>query len=121
MTENEDHVNATKISELYNKLDKDKYIVGFTGHFSAGTSSMINTLLDEDILPKSPIPTSGNIVEISSNHDQARIIFHNDTVKTYKQPYNIEAIQAFCKDNQTVKKVELSTVKSLLPQGCSLM
>lgn len=113
--------HATQILDLYKKLDDQRFIVGFTGHFSAGKSSMINALLSEDILPKSPIPTSGNIVEITSDNDAARIIFRDNTVKTFKQPYDIDVIQAFCKDNQTVEKVELSTTKNTLPVGCSLM
>lgn len=46
------------------KSGKKEVTIGFTGHFSAGKSSMINALLGETILPSSPIPTSANIVEI---------------------------------------------------------
>ena len=121
LIEHEDKDNARKILELYQKLEAKRYIIGFTGHFSAGKSSMINALLDEEILPKSPIPTSGNIVEITSDRQEARVIFRDQTVKTYNQPYDINAIQAFCKDNQAVRKVELSTTDRTLPNACSLM
>src|SRR5699024_12698548 len=70
--------NAEKIIELYEKDQKDEFIIGFSGHFSAGKSSMINALLEKEILPKSPIPTSANIVKITSGDGVARIYFHHE-------------------------------------------
>ena len=60
MKQNDDISNAEKIIDLYEKKQKNEFNISFAGHFSAGKSSMINYLLDKDVLPKSPIPTSAN-------------------------------------------------------------
>ncbi|MDI5787954.1 dynamin family protein [Bacillus licheniformis] len=41
--------------------EKEVYIA-LTGHYSAGKSSLLNALLQEEVLPTSPIPTSANLV-----------------------------------------------------------
>src|SRR5690625_6040755 len=82
---------------------------------------MINALMGEDVLPKSPIPTSGNIVEITSGSGDARVFFNDGTSKRYPLPYDIDVIQEYCKDNQQVKKVELSTTNEIVPAGCMIV
>src|SRR5690625_5980290 len=121
MTDLKDEKNANKILDLYEKLTNDKFIVGFTGHFSAGKSSMINALLEKDILAKSPIPTSGNIVEISSGKGFARVLFNDNTSLFYEEPYDVNTIKNYSKDNQTVKKIELSLSEDILPKGCVIV
>src|SRR5690625_2206380 len=121
MAEHGDEKNAYKILELYEKMNENKFIVGFTGHFSAGKSSMIYALLEKNILPKSPIPTSGNIVEITSGKGFARVFFNDDTSVLYEEPYDIELIKEFSKDNEMVKKVELNMSEQLLPEGCVIV
>ena len=121
MVEQNDEKNAHKILELYEKLNHNKYIVSFTGHFSAGKSSMINALLGKDILPKSPIPTSGNIVEITSGGGFARVFFKDDTSLLYEEPYDIDTIKDYSKDNEVVKKIELSTSERILPESCVIV
>ena len=37
----------------------------FVGHFSAGKSTLINLLLEQDILPSSPVPTTSNTAIVS--------------------------------------------------------
>ena len=39
---------------------------------------MINTLMGENILPSSPIPTSANLVKIKSGEDYAKVYFKED-------------------------------------------
>lgn len=45
--------------------------MSFVGHFSAGKSTLINLLLEQDILPSSPVPTTSNtaIVSVSDTED----------------------------------------------------
>jgi len=121
LIDHEDDINAQKIVDIYEKLINDEFSISFTGHFSAGKSSMINALMGEDVLPKSPIPTSGNIVEITSGSGDARVFFNDGTSKRYPLPYDIDVIQEYCKDNQQVKKVELSTTNEIVPAGCMIV
>lgn len=116
MTKHGDEKNASKIIDIYEKFSNHTYRISFTGHFSAGKSSMINALLGQNILPKSPIPTSGNIVEITSGEGFARVFFNDGSTVTYEEPYDIEVVQAFCKDNQSVQKVALNTLENILPE-----
>ena len=46
------------------KLKAGKSVIAFSGHFSAGKSSLINTLCGAQILASGPIPTSANLVMI---------------------------------------------------------
>ncbi|MGM8213692.1 dynamin family protein, partial [Virgibacillus sp. W0430] len=121
LSDNNDHENAFKMLELYEKIQKQELIITFAGHFSAGKSSMINKLLDQEILPKSPIPTSANIVKICSGDEAAKVFFHNDIPIKYSAPYDIEMIKEYCKDKDTIKQIELVTENSFLPEGASLI
>src|SRR5690625_7904140 len=75
MVKANDFANANKIIDLFNKTDNAELNIGFTGHFSAGKSSIINYLLNKNILPSSPIPTSANIVKIKSGDGNVKIYF----------------------------------------------
>src|SRR5690625_1477797 len=120
MLDNGDLKNANKIVDLYEKLDRRELVISFAGHFSAGKSSMINALLDKDILPKSPIPTSANIVKITSGDGVARIYFHHEETIEYEEPYDMDTIKEYCKDKDTISKIELSTAEKILPEGCAI-
>src|SRR5690625_2266821 len=121
MIENKDNENAAKILDLYEKLNKKEMLISFAGHFSAGKSSMINSLMGTEILPKSPIPTSANIVEISSGEGVARVFFHNQEPLEYKEPYDIDMIKEYSKDKDAIKRMEISTSQTIIPPGCKIM
>ncbi|RKQ37590.1 dynamin family protein [Oceanobacillus halophilus] len=121
MLDNEDTKNAEKILDLYEKLDKNELMISFAGHFSAGKSSMINALMGEDILPKSPIPTSANVVKITSGEGKANVHLHNGDVLEFKEPYDMDRIKEYSKNKNEIKKIEINTSKPILPKQCSLM
>ncbi|OZU90196.1 hypothetical protein CIL03_03370 [Virgibacillus indicus] len=121
MLDNGDEKNAKKIRELYEKLDKNELMISFAGHFSAGKSSMINALTGKEILPKSPIPTSSNIVKISSGEGAARVFFYHDNPVEYKEPYDLDMIKDYSMDKDTIKRLEISTSEPIIPKGCSLV
>src|SRR5699024_2870401 len=121
MIENKDKESAAKMLELYEKLEKKETMITFAGHFSAGKSSMINSLLNSDILPKSPIPTSANIVELSSGEGTARVYFNSQEPVEYKEPYDMEMIKEYSKDKDAIKRIEISTSGQIIPDGCKIM
>lgn len=121
MIENNDKENAAKMLDLYEKLDIKEMMIGFAGHFSAGKSSIINSLLNTDILPKSPIPTSANIVEISSGEGAAYVYFRNEEPVKYMEPYDIKMIKEYSKDKDAIKKMEISTAQPIIPNGCKIL
>src|SRR5699024_12552053 len=111
MLSNKDNNNAKKIIDLYEKEQKKEFVIGFSGHFSAGKSSMINALLGKEILPKSPIPTSANIVTITSGEGVARIYFHHDEPVEYVEPYDLAPLYEYCKNPDPLCNDELSTTE----------
>lgn len=120
MMENKDEDNAQKIFDLYVKKKAKEKIISFSGHFSAGKSSMINALIGNEILPKSPIPTSANIVKLTSGKGVARIYFHDDNPVEYKEPYDLSMIKDFCKDKNSISKIELSTANCVIPLNSAI-
>ncbi|AIF45454.1 dynamin family protein [Virgibacillus sp. SK37] len=118
---NEDEKNAKKILDLYKKQQKEEVIISFAGHFSAGKSSMINALLENDILPKSPIPTSANIVRITSGGGYARVYFRDEQPIQFTEPYDIDRIKAYSKDKNAIKQIDISTSQKIIPKGCYII
>ncbi|WP_164668867.1 dynamin family protein [Virgibacillus doumboii] len=121
MTENNDNKNANKVLDVFEKLNKQEFVISFAGHFSAGKSSMINSLLGRSILPKSPIPTSANVVKIKSGNGNARVYFHDDAPVEYQEPYDIDMIKEFAKDKASIKEIEINTSETILPDDCVLI
>ena len=114
-------VSAEKALDLYIKKENKAFYLSFAGHFSAGKSSMINYLLDKDVLPKSPIPTSANIVKINSGDGVARVYFNHETPVEYSEPYDIDMIKDFCMDKDSIKSLEISTSEPILPKNSTLI
>ncbi|WP_147294874.1 dynamin family protein [Oceanobacillus arenosus] len=121
MIDNGDQATAEKIIDLYEKLEKEEFTISFSGHFSAGKSSMINALIGADLLAKSPVPTSANIVKISAGDGSALVYFHNDDVIEFKEPYDLDMIKAYSMDKDTIKKIEIRTSEDVIPAGVSIM
>ncbi|WP_176330228.1 dynamin family protein [Oceanobacillus rekensis] len=119
--ENGDRANAIKMLEIYEKLKKQELVISFAGHFSAGKSSMINTLVGEEILPKSPIPTSANVVKINSGEGVARVYFTSGQSVEYEEPYDIDMIKEYSKDKEAINKIEISTGKQIIPAGSAII
>lgn len=121
MQANNDEENAKKILELYQKLHDKELVVSFSGHFSAGKSSMINALLGKEILPKSPIPTSANIVKLTSGEGWARVFFTKGDPIEYQEPYDLDMIKAYSTDKDEIKRIEISTKEVIIPHKAALM
>lgn len=117
-----DKKQAQNTLDLYEKLVKNELIVSFTGHFSAGKSSIINDLLGKSLLPQSPIPTSANLVKIySGNEGYARVNFRHANTIEYNEPYNIELIKEFAQEKDTIDRIEISSSEAILPSQTAIM
>ncbi|MEX1029417.1 MAG: dynamin family protein [Paenibacillaceae bacterium] len=66
MADRGDHLHATQIGQLLDKLHRNKAVIAMCGHFSAGKSSLINTMCGATVLASGPIPTSANLVMIEN-------------------------------------------------------
>nr|WP_083964613.1 dynamin family protein [Metabacillus litoralis] len=105
MVKTDDNENADKLVELVNKLYNDKLYVAFAGHFSAGKSSMINKLLNEQVLPTSPIPTSANLVLLENGQERVTLYSKEKESIELAGNYSIEQIKEYCKQGDEIERV----------------
>ncbi len=117
----QDNEQAQKTLDLLEKLQSTEFLIGFAGHFSAGKSTMINTVLEEQILPSSPIPTSANLVKVKKGRGYARVYFSEEDPVEYEEPYNLDTIKSYCKEGDAIRAIELSKSESVLPSGVAVM
>ena len=99
-----DHIQAQKMEQLAQKWSSGEFVLAFCGHFSAGKSTMINTLMGQEILPSSPIPTSANVVKVKSGKQRA--VAHIKDQPAIELD-SIEDVQEYCKDGEQVETVEI--------------
>lgn len=116
-----DNERAEKMEKLLKKLHENTLIIAFSGHFSAGKSTMINTLIGSNILPSSPIPTSANLVRIQrAENEYATVYYDNDAPLRFEAPYDFQKVKEYCKDGD-VNEIEIGHVQTALPAGITLM
>ncbi len=68
-----DEEGAKAVADLLEKADAEELTIAFCGHFSAGKSSLINSLCGKTVLPSGPVPTSANVVSIRYGRSRALI------------------------------------------------
>lgn len=110
-----DHRSARKVAELLNKNSTKELSIAFCGHFSAGKSSFINEILEEAILPASPIPTSANVVQIRNGDELAHVHFFEGESLEILPPVSFEHVKAYCKNGDQVESVEYQFPFEKLP------
>ncbi|WP_048825202.1 dynamin family protein [Bacillus sp. B-jedd] len=107
---------AEKVKQLGRKYSSGEKVIAFCGHFSAGKSSIINTLAGEDILPSSPIPTSANLVRVKSGEEYAKVYFKKDIPWLYLPPYDYSIVKTHCLDGDEITEIEISRERTHLPE-----
>lgn len=96
---------AVELRELEKKLEEQQFMAGFCGHFSAGKSSLINTLCGKRVMPTGPLPTSANVVLIREGISRALL-----TPAASGEPcveVSLEEVADYCRDGQAYTRVEL--------------
>ncbi|MEX2460343.1 MAG: dynamin family protein [Paenibacillaceae bacterium] len=104
-----DDFHAHKLQELYQKYESGQLNIAFCGHFSAGKSSVINTLCEYSLLPSSPIPTSANIVTIRNGLAQALVTHTKQPEATEHVVVSIafEQLAAYCKNGKQIESIAI--------------
>lgn len=119
---NEDHERLAKTVLFADKLIKKEYAIGFAGHFSAGKSSMINSLTGDQLLPSSPIPTSANVVKVHKSEENYAIAYlTGDDPVRFNSDYDIKTVKEFAKNGALVSQIEIGHSESVLPMGVTVM
>ncbi|MGK9266400.1 dynamin family protein [Bacillus inaquosorum] len=105
--ENQDEQRAAKLAAVMKKAADEEVYIAFTGHYSAGKSSLLNCLLMENILPTSPIPTSANLVVIRNGEKRVRLHTTDGACAELKGAYQKNKVQQYCKDGEQIESVEI--------------
>lgn len=116
-----DSTEATKMKQLMKKLESGEQHFLFSGHFSAGKSTLINELFETNILPSSPIPASANTVRVRPGDPLAVVDFFNGKRMVFQAPYNIETVKNYCLNGNEVAQIELSAPSSYLEKDVVLI
>ena len=106
------------INQVIKKVYLQQYTCSFVGHFSAGKSTLINLLIEQDILPSSPVPTTSNtaIVSVSDNHD----IIANLPNQTYAKLSNYDEEREMNRQKVDVESVEINFQSAKFENGFTL-
>lgn len=104
----DDHERAAKLASIVKKEAEEEVYIAFTGHYSAGKSSLVNHLLHDHILPTSPIPTSANLVVVRKGESEVQLHTSDGRFAKMSSSYDKEAVQRFCKDGEQIEMVEIS-------------
>ena len=119
--EQQDQENAEKVQQLSAKVSSGEFAIAFCGHFSAGKSRMINSLIGEKLLPSSPIPTSANLVKVKAGEEYAKVFFKNEKPRLYLAPYEYDLVKQYCKDGDQIQEIEISHKNSNLPDKIMIL
>lgn len=108
------------LDQLRKKQNNSLYIA-FCGHYSSGKSTFINYLFGENILPTSPIPTSGNIVQITKGIDEIIIHKSNGKLERYSDSLDEKQLQSLCMNGEDILKIELKSNEISLEEAVTLI
>ncbi|WP_436952116.1 dynamin family protein [Staphylococcus shinii] len=106
------------INQVIKKVFLEQYTATFVGHFSAGKSTLINLLLEENILPSSPVPTTSNtaIVSVAENPG----IIANLSNQQYTLLNNYADVKKMNRENFDVESVEIKFPSDKFRKGFTL-
>lgn len=113
-----DSKRIEKLKKLQQKLEKFEWCIAFSGHFSAGKSTLINTILDVPLLPNSPIPTSANIVTVQKGNASSVMVIREDDQVEHLTSF--EDVSKYAKEND-IKEINLHMKEFPLPESFVLM
>ncbi|MDG0052967.1 dynamin family protein [Paenibacillus sp. P2(2022)] len=104
-----DEAGARALVDLMEKAHAQELTIAFCGHFSAGKSSLINSLCGKTVLPSGPVPTSANVVSI--RHGRSRALIHPARSVENPEPEIVEAsmseLAEYCKNGGAYESVEV--------------
>lgn len=126
--QHEDKTASSAIEDLLQKATEDEVTIAFCGHFSAGKSSLINSLCGKKVLPASPVPTSANVVAIRNGPKLAKIYQTEQEDRQDQSSYTANPIVAmpeeldeYCKNGEQYSFIEVWDEVPLLQEHAVLL
>ncbi|MEK4511478.1 dynamin family protein [Paenibacillus sp. FSL K6-2524] len=98
-----------EIDDLQKKLSAGELTLSFCGHFSAGKSSLINSLCGKDVLPSAPIPTTANVSALRHGLPQVQLTPVRGERDESERIVSIQLgdFEKYCRDGNTYSMIKL--------------
>ncbi|MBF7017109.1 dynamin family protein [Staphylococcus durrellii] len=106
------------INQVIKKVYLNQYTATFVGHFSAGKSTLINLLLEQNILPSSPVPTTSNTAVVSVDDEPGLIA--NLSNKQYTLLNSYDEVKQMNRQNVEVESIEIKFPSTKFNKGFTL-
>ncbi|MCC3754765.1 dynamin family protein [Staphylococcus capitis] len=106
------------INQVIKKVYLNQFTASFVGHFSAGKSTLINLLLEQNILPSSPVPTTSNTAVVSVAEKPGIIANLPDQQYTKLKTY--DDVKQMNRQNVDVESVEINFPSNKFNNGFTL-
>lgn len=100
----DDHISTGEIEDLVEKLSGEQLTLSFCGHFSAGKSSLINTLCGREVLLSGPMPTTANIAKLRNGKPRILVTPSNHSEKITA---SIEQMDEYCQNGTAFSEIEI--------------
>ncbi|HEY2492605.1 MAG TPA: dynamin family protein [Paenibacillus sp.] len=114
----DDEKSLKLINDLLYKKASGELTIALCGHFSAGKSSLINTLCGAKVLPSGPVPTSANVVTIRNG--QPRALIYPADMKPPKE-VSLDELEVYCTNGGDYRSVNVWAPISWLGDSGVLM
>ncbi|RCX23370.1 dynamin family protein [Fontibacillus phaseoli] len=100
-----------EVHDLREKWSAGKLTLSFCGHFSAGKSSLINTLCGKAVLPSGPIPTTANIAALHHGPPKAMLTpvdpLNGREGRTKTLEVTLDSLDEYCRDGNSYEMVSI--------------
>ncbi|MDS4005363.1 dynamin family protein [Staphylococcus capitis] len=106
------------INQVIKKVYLNQFTASFVGHFSAGKSTLINLLLEQNILPSSPVPTTSNTAVVSVAEEPG--IIANLPHQQYTKLKTYDDVKQMNRQNVDVESVEINFSSNKFNNGFTL-
>lgn len=100
---------------------KQSFRLAFSGHFSAGKSTLLNELLGAPLLPTSPIPTSANQVIIGQGDIRVVLEKASGEEENWQGAIDWDAVKRSGMDGTKIKRLRIYAPIPFLKHGSELM
>lgn len=106
------------INQIIKKVYLEQYTATFVGHFSAGKSTLINNIIEQEILPSSPVPTTSNTAIVTAS-EEANIIA-NIEGQRYTKLSNYDEVKSLNRENVDIESIEINYETDKFSNGFTL-
>ncbi|KDE96248.1 dynamin family protein [Staphylococcus sp. TE8] len=106
------------INQVIKKVYLNQFTASFVGNFSAGKSTLINLLLEQNILPSSPVPTTSNTAVVSVAEEPG--IIANLPHQQYTKLKTYDDVKQMNRQNVDVESVEINFPSNKFNNGFTL-